>query len=199
MPRIDSSAAHRPGVEYEQEEEPEALRRRQGIQEITEMRVFRRGASLATLPWPAPAAAAAAAAAPPQDDDEFPLPDDDDAEIPLYERPPPGGDFTPYKYIPAIRTDDALTEREKWIECFEVKVVCEAKNEVYAPIRLWDRKEYAKISTLNSRLLQYYFVKKNLSTSNSKETLKNVKMAARKHAADAYGGDSRYVSGKDLK
>mgnify|MGYP000588895255 CR=1 FL=1 len=170
MPRIDSSAAHRPGVEYEQEEEPEALRRRQGIQEITEMRVFRRGASPVTLPWLAPAAAAAAAAAPPQDDDEFPLPGDDDAEISLYDRPPPDDDFTPYKYIPAIRTDDALTEREKWIECFEVKVVCEAKNEVYAPIRLWDRKEYAKISTLNSRLLQYYFAKKNLSTSNCKET-----------------------------
>ena len=48
-----------------------------------------RGASLATLPWPAPAAAAAL----PQDDDEFPLPDD--AEIPLYERPPPDDDFTP--------------------------------------------------------------------------------------------------------
>ena len=173
--------------------------RRRGFQEITETRVFRRGASHATFPWPAPAAPAAAAGAalPPNNDGDFPPPDD--AEVPLYERLPPDEDFKPYQYIPAIRTGGDGTEREKWIECFEVKVVCEKKDEVYSPIRLWDRKEYARIATLNSRLLQYYFAKQNLSTGNGKETLENVKKAARKHANDTYGGDERYVSGNNLK
>ena len=91
------------------------------------------------------------------------------------------------------------TEQEKWIECFEVKVVCEEQDEVYSPIRLWDKKKYARISTLNSRLLQYYFAKQNLSTGSNKVTLENVKKVARKHATDTYGDDSRYVSGANLK
>jgi hypothetical protein len=182
----------------ETEREANELRRR-GIQEVTETKVFRRGASLATLPWPAPAAAAvaAAAAALPQDDGGLPPPGD--TEVPLYDRPPPDEIFTPHEYIPRLREGGRGTDREKCIECFEVKVVCEEKDEVYSPIRLWDRKEYAKISTLNSRLLLYYFAKQNLSTGSAKETLENVKKVARKHAKETYGGDERYVSGNNLK
>ncbi len=78
-------------------------------------------------------------------------------------------------------------------------MVCERLNDVYSPIRLWDKKEYAKISTLNSRLLQYYFAKQNLSTSNDKERLDNVKKVARKHAKETYGDNERYLSGDNLK
>ena len=74
--------------------------------------------------------------------------------------------------------------------------VCEEKMRC---IRGTGRNEHAKMSTLSSRLLQYYFAKQNLSTGNGKETLENVKKAARKHANDTYGGDERYVSGNNLK
>ena len=189
------------GIFAETDAEANEFRRR-GFHEFKEMRVFRRGAAHSSFPWPmeetaaAPPAAAAAAAAP-QEEDEMPLPDE--LTVPLEERPPPESLFTPHQHVPVLRRNGGGTELEKWIECFEVKVVCERLNDVYSPIRLWDKKEYAKISTLNSRLLQYYFAKQNLSTSNGKETLDNVKKVARKHAKETYGDNERYLSGDNLK
>ena len=161
--------------------------------------MFHRGAARSSFPWPAepaPAAAAAAAAMPlPDDDDDMPMPLPDDDELELHERPPPEGTITPHDYIPEIRKNGGGSEREKWIECFEEKVVCERMNFVYSPIRLWERKEYAKKSTLNVRLLQYYFAKQNLSTDDGNETQKNVKKVARDHAREKYGKDEKFLSG----
>ena len=44
------------------------------------------------------------------------------------------------------------------------------------------RKEHAKMSTLNSRLLQYYSAKQNPSTSSAKDALDNMKNTTRDHA-----------------
>ena len=101
--------------------------------------MFHRGAARSSFPWPAepaPAAAAAAAAMPLPDDndDVMPLPDDDELEE-LHEKPPPEEIHTPHDYIPEIRENGGESEREKWIECFEEKVVCERLKCVYSPTR----------------------------------------------------------------
>ena len=143
------------------------------------------------------AAAAAAAAMPPpydNDDDLMPLPNDDELEE-LHERPPPEKILTPYDYVPEIRKNGGGSERDKWIECFEEKVVCERMNCVYSPIRLWQKKEYAKKATLNTRLLQYYFAKKGLSTGRDKENTRNAIKVAREDAKENYSKDGRFKSG----
>lgn len=175
--------------------------RRRGFHEFTKKQVYHQGAAHSSFPWPAGPAAAAAAAVPlPDDEGMAPMPDDDEEEVPLCERPPPEEIHTPYDYIPEIRKSGDGSEREKWIECFEEKVVCERLKDVYSPIRLWERKEYAKKSTLNVRLLQYYFAKQNLSTDGKKETQINVKKVARDHAREKYGNDKKFTSGNgDLK
>ena len=127
------------GIIYAETEAEANEFRRRGFHEFKEKRVFHRGAVRSSFPWPAepaPAAAAAAAAMPlPDDDDDnvMPLPDDDELE--LHERPPPEGTITPYDYIPEIRKNGGGSEREKWIECFEEKVVCERLKCVYSPTR----------------------------------------------------------------
>ena len=71
---------------------------------------------------------------PDDNDDVMPLPDDDELEE-LHERPPPEEIHTPCDYIPEIRENGGGSEREKWIECFEEKVVCERLKCVYSPTR----------------------------------------------------------------
>ena len=123
---------------------------------------------------PPPEAAAAAAAAPPRDDPAPP-------ELPLLKRSVPVALFMP-RSIPAVRKGDNKTEGEKWIECFEEKVVCDYLDEVFSPIRRWDRSQYSGNSTLNSRLLQYCVAKNNIETPDGKGALENVKAVGREHA-----------------
>ena len=71
-------------------------------------------------------------------------------------------------------------------------------DEVFSPIRRWDRSQYSGNSTLNSRLLQYYVAKNNIETPGGKDTLENVKAVGREHAQSKYNGISKYMKGKNL-
>mmetsp|Transcript_12700 Transcript_12700/g.36301 ORF Transcript_12700/g.36301 Transcript_12700/m.36301 type:complete len:107 (+) Transcript_12700:289-609(+) len=55
----------------------------------------------------------------------------------LHELPAPVALFMPTS-ISALRKGDDKTEREKWVECFEEKVVCHYLDEVFSPIRRWE-------------------------------------------------------------
>ena len=76
-------------------------------------------------------------------------------------------------------------------------MVCERLNEVYSPIRLWNKSSYSKLSSLNTRLLQYYFAKKGLSTGRDKENTRNAMKVARADARENYlkDEDGRFKSG----
>ena len=176
----------------ETDEQADALRAR-GFHEFTQKRLFGAATAASSLPWPASAdapedAAAAAAAAPAAARAAA-------AEtVPLHERPPPDTLSMPDK-IPKIRKEGGPRE---WIECFEEKVVDEKHKKVYSPIRLWDKSEWSNDSTLNSRLLQYYFAKKGLTVSGSLN-LTAVKSAARSHAKNEYGENDTYMKGGNLQ
>ena len=83
--------------------------------------------------------------------------------------------------------------------------VCEGKYGVCSPVRLRNtcRSTYSrrKMSTLNSRLLQYYFAKQDLSTSSGKGTLDNVKRAEETMPRILMGTMQRHmhVSRKNMK
>ena len=54
---------------------------------------------------------------------------------------------------------------------------------------------HAKNSTLNTRLLQYYFAKKGLSTGRDKENTRNAIKVAREDAKENYSEGGRFKSG----
>ena len=78
---------------------------------------------------------------------------------PLHEQEPPAALWQPNGYVPKIRKEGGGSNRAKYVEYFEEKVVCEETEQVYSPMRRWDKSKFSKDSTFNSRLLQYYVAK----------------------------------------
>jgi hypothetical protein len=155
----------------ETEEQAEAMRSR-GYTEMPSLGVYGRNTSLDDLPFPEPAVpVAAAAAAPPV--------------LPPHEQPPPPENEPPQmpmaNKVPKLRRYGGGTDRDKYVECFEVKVVDEEEGKVWSPIRRWNKNAFAKDNgVFNSRLLAYYAVKKNLPTADN--NLGSLKTAARHHS-----------------
>ena len=138
---------------------------------------------------PAAAAATAGTAAPVAEDPEPP---------PLHEQEPPAALWQPNGYVPKIRKEGDGSNRAKYIEYFEEKVVCEETEQVYSPMRRWDKSKFSKDSTFNSRLLQYYVAKNDLRIPGGKDSLDNIKKVGRAHAKDKYGGEEKFTRGGQL-
>lgn len=147
----------------------------------------------ATFAFP-PAEAAAAAAAAPAGPPEAEIP-----EVPYYLQSAPATHWFPRDYVPVVHKNGAKTDREKWIEYFEEKVVCDHLETVYSPMRLCDKSKYSKDSNMNSRLLQYYVAKNNLDAPpGGKDTLANIKAVGRQHAKNKYYGQQEHMKGENL-
>ena len=138
---------------------------------------------------PAAAAATTGTAAPVAEDPEPP---------PLHEQEPPAALWQPNGHVPKIRKEGGGSNRAKYIEYFEEKVVCEETEQVYSPMRRWDKSKFSKDSTFNSRLLQYYVAKNDLRIPGGKDSLDNIKKVGRAHAKDKYGGEEKFTRGGQL-
>jgi hypothetical protein len=159
----------------EEEEHAEEMRSR-GFAEVTERMIYGRNTNIGDLPHPvvppsaqadAAAAAASATARP---------------ALPLYQQHPPINLKVPSS-IPTLRKGGPGDNRAKIVECFELKVVDEAENTVYSPMRLWrDFKD--DTGSFNSRCRAYYTIKKNIPMESSdRNNLSKLKSAASKHSS----------------
>ena len=114
----------------------------------------------------------------------------------VYEREPPAAVWQPNGCVPKIRKEGGGTNRSKYIEYFEEKVVCEE----YSPtsMRRWDKSKFSKDSNFNSRLLQCYVAKNDLPTPGGKDSLDNIKKVGMAHAKDKHGGEEKFTRGGQL-
>mmetsp|Transcript_15582 Transcript_15582/g.33690 ORF Transcript_15582/g.33690 Transcript_15582/m.33690 type:complete len:226 (-) Transcript_15582:74-751(-) len=97
--------------------------------------------------------------------EELPRPLALPSETPLHLQPPPP-DTEPAAIpskVPKLRKEGPGDNRDKLIECFEVKVVDEEEGTVYSPMRRWKELNTTAVSrAFSSRLRGYYAVKMNL-------------------------------------
>lgn len=167
--------------------------RQKNYHEFTEELCYNNDPSASFPPAGDLPAAAAAAAAP-----AIAAPAAEDPGPSLYEKEPPAALWQPNGYVPKIRKEGGGSQRAKYIEYFEEKVICEDVEQVYSPMRRWDKSNFTKDSNFNSRLLQYYVAKNNLRTPDGKDTLDNIKKVGRAHAQNKYGRADKFTRGGQL-
>jgi hypothetical protein len=155
----------------ETDEQAETLRSRRFV-EMPSRTVHGRHSSDSDLPHPLPPPSAMPTEAAPA----VPV-------LPLHQQPPPPENEPPKLplKVPELRKEGPGNNRDKLIECFEVKVVDEKNGCVYSPMRRWANfNTTSESGVYNSRLRGYYAVKKNLVPGETKIAV--LKKAASNHS-----------------
>ena len=84
-------------------------------------------------------------------------------------------------YVPKIRKEGGGSNRAKYIEYFEEKVVCEEREQVYSPMTRWDKSKFSKDCNFNSRLLQHHVAKNDLRAPGGRDSLNKIKKVPAGH------------------